>query len=54
MYNDINEINNKYGTNFNYIKGFLKGFKYIQYLLDGFILKVDKKTKKETFIKLIN
>lgn len=63
MYKNISEINNKYGTYFDYIKGYLKGFKYIQYVLITksipsnkickTLLKVDKKTKKETF-KILN
>ena len=62
MYHNINEINNKYSLFFDYIKGCIKGNKFIQYLLIEkvdkkeykSILKVNKKTKKEIFISIKN
>tara|TARA_R100000734_G_scaffold6243_1_gene5287 strand:+ start:437 stop:625 length:189 start_codon:yes stop_codon:yes gene_type:complete len=60
MYYNIKQINDKYGFYFDYIKGRIKGNKFIQYLLIEktsekeykTLLKVNKTNNKEIFINL--
>ena len=55
MYKNISEINNKYKTNYKTIFGYCNGLNFVKYLLNNkTLLKVNKTTKKEVFIKLNN